>query len=789
MTGPLAGASVRSNVLLATVVAMSSDAIICVDSAQRIVEFNRGAEAMFLRAREDVLGQPLDLLIPDRFCGAHASYVRSYAASGQPRRMADDRPTVRGIRSNGEEFAAEATIASHEIDGQRWLSVIIRDLDARAGAELANERRWRELFEAASDGIFIADLDGRYIDVNTAGCRLVGYRRDELIGKTIVDMIAADQVAHLAEARRQLDAGNTDVREWLLRCKDGSYLPVEVSAKIHADGRWIAFVRDITDRKAMEAALHLDQQRLRVALTGSPISAYTQDRELRYTWSFNPPAPLTPADIIGKAQEELATAALNQHLIEVKQRVLATGVPARELLSNVLGGTERYFDMTIEPLRDEHDRIIGITGAAWDVTDRKRAEDAQRFFAEVSAVLTAATLDWTQMLARVAPVALGMLADFCIAELVDDAGHVQRPDVVDVDPGRAAQCEALRGIELDRARPHLGFEVFRTREPMLVADVSRDYLASVAQSDHHLELLRGIELRSLIAVPLVSSGRLLGAYVLGSRTRRYNPDDLRLAIEFARRVAVAVDNARLHRAVQRAATARAEVLGIVAHDLRTPLNSIDLQVELLSRALKGNIEAGRALDRMRRSTQRMNQLIQDLLDVVRLEASEPLAIELASVAPAVIAEEIVDSLRAQAAALFIDLELQCSAGLPDIRADRARLVQVLDNLVGNALKFSKQGGRIVVGVRRQGDDVVFSVADTGPGIAPDHLEHLFDRFWQAERNDRRGSGLGLSVAKGIVDAHRGKIWVHSRVGIGTTFYVTIPVAATTPSCPDPSTAR
>jgi PAS domain S-box-containing protein len=665
------------------------------------------------------------------------------------------------------------------------LSVIIRDLDVRARAELTHERRWRELFEAASDGIFIADLDGRYLDVNTAGCQLVGYRRDELIGKTIVDMIAAEQLEHLAESRRQLDAGNTDVREWLIRCKDGSSLPVEVSAKIHADGRWIAFVRDITDRKAMEAALHLDQQRLRVALTGSPISAFTQDRELRYTWSFNPPAPLTPADIVAKGQEDLAPAALNQHLIEVKQRVLASGVPVRELMSNVLGGIERYFDTTIEPLRDEHDRIIGITGAAWDVTDRKRAEDTQRFFAEVSARLTAATLDWTQMLARVAPVALGMLADFCIAELIDDAGRGHRRDVVDVDPGRAAQCEALRGIELDRERPHLGFEVFRTREPMFVAEVSPDYLAAMAQSDHHLELLRGLELLSLIIVPLISGGRLLGVYVLGSRTRRYSPDDLRLAIELAQRVAVAVDNARLHRAVQRAADARAEVLGIVAHDLRTPLNSIDLQSDLLAQTFKGNIEVDRALDRMRRSTGRMNQLIQDLLDVVRLEASEPLAIDLARVAPAIIAEEVVDLLRAQAAALFIELELQCGPDLPEIRADRARLVQVLDNLAGNAIKFSKPGAHVVVGIRRQGDVVVFSVADTGPGIAPEQIEHLFDRFWQAKSNDRRGSGLGLSVAKGIVDAHHGKIWVDSRVGIGTTCYFTVPVATSTPSSPAP----
>jgi PAS domain S-box-containing protein len=778
--------------VLAAVVATSSDAIICVDGAQRIVEFNQGAERMFLWGREDVLGKPLEILIPARFRRAHSTSVQGYAARGEPRRMASDRPAVRGIRSNGEEFDVEATIARHELDGQRWLSVIVRDLDASARVEMAHARRWHALFEAASDGIFIADLDGRYVDVNTAGCQLVGYRRDELIGKHIVDVLAADQVEDLAKVRRELDAGNVQIRERVLRRKDGSVLPVEISAKILADGRWVAFARDISDRKAMEAALHLDQQRLRVALTGSPISAFTQDRMLRYTWSFNPPASLTPADIVGKTQEEMAPSApsaLTPPLSELKQRVLDTGVPARTLICNVIGGTECYFDTTIEPLRDEQDRIIGITGAAWDVTDRKRAEDAQRLFAEVSAVLTAATLDWTQVLARVAPVALGMLADFCIAELLDDVGHVQRRDVVDIDPDRAAQCEALRRIEIDRERPHLGFEVFRTSEPLLVADLPPDYLASVAQSDHDLALLRGIGLRSLIVVPLLGGGRPLGAYVLGSRTRRYSADDLRLATEFAQRVAVAVDNARLHRVVQRALDVRAEVLAIVAHDLRNPLYSVMLQIEHLSRRREDPVQVGLAIDLIRRSTRRMNRLIQDLLDVVRLEAGEPLAIELASVAPVHVAEEALDSLRGQAAASLLELELRCGAGLPDVRADHARLVQVLDNLVGNAIKFSRRGARVVLAIHQEGEDVVFSVADTGPGISPEQLGHMFDRFWQAERNDRRGIGLGLSVAKGIVEAHHGKIWVHSSVGSGTTFYFTVPIATAVPSSPAPSAAR
>jgi len=764
----------RPDALLATVVATSSDAIICCDGEQRIVEFNQGAERMFLRLREEVLGQPLDILIPARFHRAHAGYVGGYAASGEPRRMANDRPAVRGLRRNGEEFDAEATIAKHEVGGRRWFSVIVRDLDALARAKVANERGWRELFEACPEGIFIADLDGRYTDINPAGCQLLGYRRDELVGKYIVDLLTADQVEQLAKAKQQLDNGHALLDEWLLRRKDGSYLPTEVSAKILADGRWIAFVRDISDRKAVEAALHLDQQRLRVALTGSPISAFTQDRDLRVTWSFNPPPLFTAAEVIGKTQEALAPPALAEHLRAIKQGVIETGVPARELICRVIDETERYFDTRFEPLRDEHGRIVGITGAAWDVTDRKRAEDAQRFLADISAALSAAALDWTQMLARVAPVVLGMLADCCVAELVDDTGYVEQCYAGDVDPDRAAQCEALHRLELPRRRPVLGFEGLRARAPLLITEVSPEQLASLAPSDEALELVRGLGLASLIAVPLVSGGRFLGTYLLGSRSRRYHPGALALALELAHRVAVAVDNARLYRAVQHASNARAEVLAIVAHDLRSPLNSITLQAQLLTSFAKGDLNINRALDRIHRSAHVMDRLIHDLLDVVRLEAGQPLGIELASLPPILVAEHAIDALRPRAAAMLIDLALEANAGLPDIRADHDRLVQVLDNLVGNALKFSGKGTRIVVGLRRQGDGVVFSVADSGPGLRPDQIDHLFDRFWQGERRDRRGSGLGLTLVKAIIDAHHGTVSVDSRVGSGTTFYFTVP---------------
>ena len=243
-----------------------------------------------------------------------------------------------------------------------------------------------------------------------------------------------------------------------------------------------------------------------------------------------------------------------------------------------------------------------------------------------------------------------------------------------------------------------------------------------------------------------------------------------MAERLASRIALAVDNARLHEALERAVRARDEVLAIVAHDLRNPLHSIVLEAELV-RHLKPEAVARRAVhfaDAVTRMVKRMNLLIQDLLDVARAEA-EGLPIACRAVAPAALLAEAVETQQVLAAEAGIELRVDASSSLPDVRGDPQRLLQVFGNLVGNALKFTPRGGKVTLGAALQGSHVVFRVADTGPGIPAHLLPHLFDRFWQADRVDRRGAGLGLAIAKNIVDAHGGEIAVDSVPGQGTTF--------------------
>jgi signal transduction histidine kinase len=228
----------------------------------------------------------------------------------------------------------------------------------------------------------------------------------------------------------------------------------------------------------------------------------------------------------------------------------------------------------------------------------------------------------------------------------------------------------------------------------------------------------------------------------------------------------------LAKRAQAAAQAREDVLGIVAHDLRNPLNVMTMTTQLFLDAELSAERRARLLHAMQRSARQMNRLITDLLEVVRLESGR-LALELRDTVAGDILVQAKELCEPSAAEHGVVLEIRTvNPGLV-VRADTERVLQVLGNLVGNAVKFAGRGGHVTIGAVGVGPQSVFSVADTGPGIAPEEIDRLFDRFWQA-RTDRRGVGLGLTIARGIVEAHCGRIWVESRLGEGATFYFTLP---------------
>jgi signal transduction histidine kinase len=169
----------------------------------------------------------------------------------------------------------------------------------------------------------------------------------------------------------------------------------------------------------------------------------------------------------------------------------------------------------------------------------------------------------------------------------------------------------------------------------------------------------------------------------------------------------------------------------------------------------------------------MSQLIEALLDVTRLEAGY-FRVEPGRERPAHLIYDAVMTAEPQAADKGIEIQVKLDRGLPFVRADATRTRQVLENLLGNALKFTPAGGQVTVRAALEGEGVRFSVSDTGMGIQPEHLPRVFDRYWQARHVRRAGAGLGLAIAKGIVEAHGGRIWAESAVGKGSTFHFTLP---------------
>jgi signal transduction histidine kinase/CheY-like chemotaxis protein len=282
----------------------------------------------------------------------------------------------------------------------------------------------------------------------------------------------------------------------------------------------------------------------------------------------------------------------------------------------------------------------------------------------------------------------------------------------------------------------------------------------------------------LHCVPLRSSKGVAGAMYLASSSARAfglaESELLRtvgeaLGSELSRRL----EDARLRDGIR----AREEALALVAHDLRNPLHAISVGVGTLLPRI-GEPTLRRPVERIQRSAQRMERLLQDLLDIHAIEGGH-FTVGRGQVAPTGLILTALDSQQSLAGSTSVIINTDVAPELPAVSADEERVLQVLENLVGNALKFTPAAGVVTVGAAPSTEPgwVLFSVRDTGPGIAPEHLPRVFDRFYQGQSSDRRGTGLGLAICRAIVEAHGGRIWAESEPGKGAAFYFTLPTAA------------
>ena len=398
---------------------------------------------------------------------------------------------------------------------------------------------------------------------------------------------------------------------------------------------------------------------------------------------------------------------------------------------------------------------------------RERAEREElraAFLASAGQEITA-SLDFVQTVSTLARIIVPNLAEVCVIDLREPDGSLRRVATAHRDPERAAKLAATHDTIIENV-------------PEGVARVMNDRETRVMGATSTLVRYLGEDetQRSLLAIPLVSRGQVLGVITQAAPEGKvFTREDALLGAELARHGSLAIDNARLYEESQQAVRAREEVLAIVSHDLRNPLSAITLAASLMktSKSIAG--EDREQLDVIDVSASRMRRLIEDLLDVTRLEGGKHLPIEPGAVDVEELFAETHELFKAQAASASITLQYRVEDGVPPVAADRHRVLQVLSNLIGNALKFTPQGGVISYASEARPDHVLFTVADTGPGIPKEHLGDVFKTYWQAKRTERFGAGLGLPIAKGVVDAHGGKIWVKSKPGAGTKFYFTLPI--------------
>jgi signal transduction histidine kinase len=409
----------------------------------------------------------------------------------------------------------------------------------------------------------------------------------------------------------------------------------------------------------------------------------------------------------------------------------------------------------------------------------EREERRAAFLATAGQEL-ASSLDYQHAIATMAKLIVPNIAEICVIDLAESEGGLRRAAVAHRDAERERELGG-RVHQIMREVPEALARVIQDRETRVIGYQSSLLAYIGVPPEEH---------RSLMAVPLVSRGQILGVILAAAAEGTlFTQEDAALVGELSRHGSLAIDNARLYSDSQQAVQAREEVLAIVSHDLRNPLNAVMLAASLLQMSDRIAPEDREQLEIIDISAKRMQRLIEDLLDVTRLEGGNRLPIEPAPLEIKSLFGETYELFKAQAVTSSISLQYHVDDGVPPVYADRHRVLQVLSNLIGNAMKFTPPGGMVTYRAESRDSSVLIAVADSGPGIPKENLGDIFNPYWQAKRTARLGAGLGLPIAKGIVESHGGRIWVESEPGKGTKFFFTLPVVVEASAEATPVSAR
>lgn len=545
--------------------------------------------------------------------------------------------------------------------------------------------------------------------------------------------------------------------------------------------RMLGVCRDVTSRKQAELALRMSEAWLSTTLLSIGDAILTTDDAGRITLMNR-----VAEDLTGWTSVEARGRPLDDVFRILSQRtrepvpspvakVLELGSVA-ELTADVVlvrrDGSEIAIDDSAAPIREDSDgRVVGVVLVFRDVSDRRREEARRAFLANAMAVL-ASSLDSESTLTSIAQLAVPEIADWCLIDVFGEDGVLRRIATAHEN------SEQVRFAEKVWAHPALrqnAVDVARRGKREVVRELLAPTPASSEPEIAHIEGLRALGVSSYAVLPLRAGEEIFGTIALltANSKRSLSDADVALAEQLSHSAALALKNAQLYERARRAVSVRDDLLAIVSHDLRTPMQVLSLKLHMLqSDPIRTEEQLARDVGAMRRATLQLERLIGDLTDYATIESGN-LTITRSAHSLQHLSNEVLEMLQASATARGIGLEWSVEVDTQVI-CDKERVAQVLSNIVGNAIKFSPERSTIRVTATLRETDILFCVSDQGPGIRPEQRARIFERYWKGTGGRRESLGLGLFIARGIILAHGGQIWVESPPGAGTKFSFTLP---------------
>jgi PAS domain S-box-containing protein len=511
----------------------------------------------------------------------------------------------------------------------------------------------------------------------------------------------------------------------------------------------------------------------------------TFDREWRYAYVNR-----VAAELLGRPAEQLLGRVVwevhpghetTPFAIALRRAMSERAYAGGESYSSSIG---RWIEYRAYPTEE------GISLVFRDVDERRRQDERLRFLAEASTLLSS-SLDYETTLSNVAELAVPALASSCVIDLVGADASLERVATV-FDSGELSRLvgEMRRRHPITVHTKHPSRQVLATGETIFYPEIAPDVLPLVVdERPESLALARRLNPTSCVFVALRARGRTLGVMSLSTAggRRPFDDRDRALIEDLAQRVAMAVDNARLHDAERRARgeaeaanQAKSDFLAIMSHELRTPLTAVVGYTELLADEVVGPVNDTQRehLSRVRASSEHLLMLIEDILSFARIEAGRE-QVHVEEFGLAALLEQAAVIVRPLAEKKGLEFTLSGHDARAVMRSDPQKVRQIIINLLANAVKFTSDGA-VRLDARVSDARVLFEVVDTGPGIAREHLEQVFDAFWQVDQRMTRkagGTGLGLSVARQLARLLGGDVRATSTVGAGSVFTVDLPLFA------------